>query len=58
MLEVPIVARKHVSLATRRAPLIIALDHDPIQLNWVMIQIFGLEHDLSENRIPLFGIML
>jgi hypothetical protein len=42
----------------RTAPLGITLDYDPIQLNWIMVQNLCLSMILSENRYPLFGIML
>src|ERR1700689_4994755 len=35
-----------------------ALDYDPIQLNRIIVQNLRLSMILSENRHPLFGIML
>jgi hypothetical protein len=32
------------------------LDHDPIKLNRIMIQMFEWRMIFSENRLPLFGI--
>jgi hypothetical protein len=33
-------------------------DHDPFQLNRIMVEIVGLSVIFSKNRPPLFGIML
>jgi len=35
-----------------------SLDHDLIKLNRIMIEILRWSMILSENRLPLFGIML
>jgi len=35
-----------------------SLDHDPIKLNRIVIQILRCSMILSENQLPLFGIML
>jgi hypothetical protein len=36
----------------------LAFDHDPIRLNRIMISTLSLSMIFSENRFPLFRIML
>jgi hypothetical protein len=52
-LPVPLTGR---SLIRQRGPL--AFDHDPIRLNRIMISSLSLSMIFSENRFPLFRIML